>query len=140
MGDAAMSRRITNADVMRSQEAMIERLARIAEQSLAETAAMRSLLSEWITRPQRTATETVELTRAAMGDHATGIKITAASQNGETLEDVTARAAAMFESRAMRYTLPDGNTHAAPLGPDDLEERLRASVEGLRAVPEPETE
>jgi hypothetical protein len=135
-----MTGRITNADVMRSQEAMIERLAGIAEQSLAETAKIRELFAEFITRPQRTATETVELTRAAMGDHATGIKITAASQNGETLEDVEARVSAAFERRAMRYTLPDGSTHAAPLGPDDLEARLRASVEGLRAVPEPNGE
>jgi hypothetical protein len=135
-----MSGRLTNADVMRSQEAMIERLAGIVEQSLAESQAVRELLAEWITRPQRTATETVELTRAAMGDHATGIKITAASQNGETLEQVEARVSAAFERRAMRYTLPDGNTHAAPLGEDKLEEQLRATVEGLRAVPEPEAE
>jgi len=108
---------------MRSQEAMIERLAGLVEQSLSESQAARALLAEWITRPQRTATETVELTRSAMGDHATGVKITAASQNGETLEEVEARAAQAFERRAMRYPLPDGKTHAAPLGPDELEPR-----------------
>ena len=133
-----MTGRVTNADVMRSQEAMIERLAGLMERSLEESAAMRSLLAEWITRPQRTATESVELTRAAMGDHSTGIKVSASTQDGESLEAVTARAAAMFESRAKRYPLANGQTHAAELGPDDLEEKLRASVEGLKAVPDPE--
>jgi hypothetical protein len=130
--------RLSLSDVLASQEALVERLIVELNEERAESRELRKLLTEWISRPQRTATETVELTRAAMGDHATGIKITAASQNGETLEDVEARVSAAFERRAMRYTLPDGSTHAAPLGPDDLEAKLRASVEGLRAVPEPE--
>jgi hypothetical protein len=132
--------RLSLSDVLASQEALVERLIVELNEERAESRELRKLLTEWISRPQRTATETVELTRAAMGDHATGIKITAASQNGETLEDVEARVSAAFERRAMRYTLPDGSTHAAPLGPDDLEAKLRASVEGLRAVPEPEEE
>lgn len=132
--------RLTLSDVLASQEAMIERLIVELREERAESRELRGLLAEWITRPQRTATETVELTRAAMGNHATGIKITAASQNGETLEQVEARVSAAFERRAMRYTLPDGSTHAAPLGRDNLEEKLRATVEGLRAVPEPEAE
>jgi hypothetical protein len=132
--------RLSLSDVLASQEALVERLIVELNEERAEARELRRLLTEWISRPQRTATETVELTRAAMGDHATGIKITAASQNGETLEDVEARVSAAFERRAMRYTLPNGSTHAAPLGPDDLEAKLRASVEGLRAVPEPEGE
>jgi hypothetical protein len=130
--------RLTLSAVLASQEAMIERLIAELREERDESRELRGLLAEWITRPQRTATETVELTRAAMGDHATGIKITAASQNGETLEQVEARVSAAFERRAMRYTLPDGKTHAAELGPDTLAEQLLASVEGLRAVPEPE--
>jgi hypothetical protein len=132
--------RLSLSDVLASQEALVERLIVELNEERGESRELRRLLTEWISRPQRTATETVELTRAAMGDHATGIKITAASQNGETLEDVEARVSAAFERRAMRYTLPDGSTHAAPLGPDDLEAKLQASVEGLRAVPEPNGE
>lgn len=132
-----MSGRVSNADVIRAQEAMIERLAGLLDRSLDESRDLRKLWADFIDRPQHTASETVELTRAAMGDHSTGIKVSAASRNGESLEDVAARAAAMFESRAARYPLPSGHAHSAALGPDDLEDKLRATVEGLKLVPDP---
>jgi hypothetical protein len=118
----------TLSEINLAQEAMIETLVAELRAERKEAASLRGLLAEWIARPQRSAVETVELTRGTTGDHATGVKVTAVSQNGETLAEVEARAAAVFEARAARYPLPSGVAHAAALGPDDLEERLRATL------------
>jgi hypothetical protein len=56
--------RLSLSDVLASQEALVERLIVELNEERVESRELRKLLTEWISRPQRTATETVELTRA----------------------------------------------------------------------------
>lgn len=124
----------TLSEVNRAQEAQIETLLGMVRDLASQNAAVLAAL----TAPRTsTASESVTLSRSKLADKATGIDVQVVPQEGETLEDAVKRGATIFEASAARYPLPDGSAHAAPLG-DDLKAKLTASVEGLRAVPDPE--
>jgi hypothetical protein len=114
---------------------MIERQAKQLERLTAMHAETLTALTEGKRSPA--ASESVTIKRAGIGDKPTTIDVSAVVQEGETLEDARRRASIEYEAACARFPLPNGNAHAAELGPDDLSEKLRASVEGLRAVPEP---
>jgi hypothetical protein len=138
-----MSGRISNADVIRAQEARIDSLTLLLERLTAMHAETLHALTETLhalteRRSTPTASESVTIKRAGIGDKPTTIDVSAVVQEGETLEDARRRASIEYEAACERYPLPNGHPYAAELGPDDLEAKLRASVEGLRAVPEPE--
>jgi hypothetical protein len=128
--------RLSLSDIVAAQEAMIERQAKQLERLTQMHAETLAALTEH--RRQATASESVTIKRAGIGDKPTTIDVSAVVQEGETLEDARRRASVEYEAACARFPLPNGQAHAADLGPDDLEEKLRASVEGLRAVPDKE--
>jgi hypothetical protein len=128
--------RLSLSDVVQAQEARIDSLTLLVERLTAMHAETLHALTERRSTP--TASESVTIKRAGIGDKPTTIDVSAVVQEGETLEDARRRASREYEAACARYPLPNGRAYAAALGPDDLEEKLRASVEGLRAVPEPE--
>jgi len=100
-----VSRR-TLSDVVQVQADQLARYEALIERLLTERAA------------PRPASQSVELTRGTTGDHASGIKVVAVTQDGETLEQASERARREFERHAARFPLPSGAAHAAPLGDD----------------------
>src|SRR3954451_24546553 len=117
--------RLSLSDVVQAQEAMIERQAKQLE---ALTRMHAETLAALTDKRSPTASESVTIKRAGIGDKPTTIDVSAVVQEGETLEDARRRASHEYEAACARFPLPNGNAHAAELGPDDLSEKLRASV------------
>jgi hypothetical protein len=91
------------------QAAQLERLTQMHAETLAA-------LTE---RGRPTASESVTIKRAGIGDKPTTIDVSAVVQEGETLEDARRRASIEYEKAAARFPLPNGYAHAAPLGEED---------------------
>jgi hypothetical protein len=111
---------------------MIERQAKQLEALTRMHADTLAALSE---RHRPTASESVTIKRAGIGDKPTTIDVSAVVQDGETLEDARKRASIEYEKAAARFPLPNGYAHAAPLGEEDnprnpptLVEQLEGSV------------
>ena len=124
--------RLSLSDIVASQEAMIERQAKQLE---ALTAMHAETLAQLTERGRPTASESVTIKRAGIGDKPTTIDVSAVVQEGETLEDARRRASIEYEKAAARFPLPNGYAHAAPLGEEDnprmpltLAEQLEGSV------------
>jgi hypothetical protein len=108
--------RLSLSDVVQAQEAMIERQAK---QLAALTAMHAETLAQLTERGRPTASESVTIKRAGIGDKPTTIDVSAVVQEGETLEDARRRASIEYEKAAARFPLPNGYAHAAPLGDDE---------------------
>jgi hypothetical protein len=128
--------RLSLSDVVAAQEAMIERQARQLEALTRMHAETLAALTE---NRKPTASESVTIKRAGIGDKPTTIDVSAVVQDGETLEDARRRASIEYEAACARYPLPNGYAHAAPLGkeenprmPPTLVENLRDSVKGKK--------
>jgi hypothetical protein len=128
--------RLSLSDVVAAQEAMIERQAAQLERLTQMHAETIQALTE---RGRPTASESVTIKRAGIGDKPTTIDVTAVVQDGEVLEDARRRASIEYEKAAARFPLPSGYAHAAPLGkeenprmPPTLVENLRDSVKGKK--------
>lgn len=124
--------RLSLSDVVQAQEAMIERQAKQLE---ALTAMHAETLAQLTERGRPTASESVTIKRAGIGDKPTTIDVTAVVQEGETLEDARRRAGIEYEKACARYPLPNGYAHAAELGDENnprmpltLAEQLEGSV------------
>jgi coenzyme F420-reducing hydrogenase alpha subunit len=109
--------RLSLSDVVAAQEAMIERQAKQLEALTRMHADTLAALTERRTAP--TASESVTIKRAGIGDKPTTIDVSAVVQDGETLEDARRRASIEYEKAAARFPLPNGYAHAAPLGEDE---------------------
>jgi hypothetical protein len=127
-----MSGRISNADIIRTQEARIDSLTAMLERLTAMHAETLAALTE---NRKPSAPESVTIKRAGIGDKPTTIDVSAVVQDGETLEDARRRASIEYEKAAARFPLPSGYAHAAPLGdeenprqPPTLVEQLEGSV------------
>src|SRR2546421_5347252 len=112
---------------------MIERQARQLEALTLMHAETLAALTEHRRTP--TASESVTIKRAGIGDKPTTIDVSAVVQDGETLEDARRRASIEYEKAAARFPLPNGYAHAAPLGeeenprmPPTLVDDLKGSV------------
>lgn len=122
--------RLSLSDVVQAQEHRIDSLTALCEdlaQMIAETIAA---LTERRTAP--TASESVTIKRAGIGDKPTTIDVSAVVQDGETLEDARRRASIEYEKAAARFPLPNGYAHAAPLGEEDNPRNPPTLVENLR--------
>jgi hypothetical protein len=108
--------RLSLSDVVQAQEAMIERQAKQLE---ALTAMHAETLAQLTERGRPTASESVTIKRAGIGDKPTTIDVSAVVQEGETLEDARRRASIEYEKAAARFPLPSGYAHAAPLGEEE---------------------
>lgn len=108
--------RLSLSDVVQAQEAMIERQAKQLEALTRMHAETLAALTE-SRRP--TASESVTIKRAGIGDKPTTIDVSAVVQEGETLEDARRRASIEYEKAAARFPLPNGYAHAAPLGDEE---------------------
>jgi hypothetical protein len=108
--------RLSLSDVVQAQEAMIERQAKQLE---ALTVMHAETLAQLTERGRPTASESVTIKRAGIGDKPTTIDVSAVVQEGETLEDARRRASIEYEKAAARFPLPNGYAHAAPLGEED---------------------
>ena len=108
--------RLSLSDVVQAQEAMIERQAKQLE---ALTAMHAETLAQLTERGRPTASESVTIKRAGIGDKPTTIDVSAVVQEGETLEDARRRASIEYEKAAARFPLPNGYAHAAPLGDEE---------------------
>lgn len=129
-----MSGRISNADLLRAQEARIDSLTLMVERLTTMHAEALAALTE-NRRPN--ASETVELSRAGTSGNPTVVKVSVVVQEGETEDDAYRRAAIVYEKAAARYPLPSGYAHAAPLGdeenprtPPTLVQQLEDSAKG----------
>jgi hypothetical protein len=129
--------RLSLSDVVQAQEARIDALTALLEKLTAMHADTLAALTERRTTP--TASESVTIKRAGIGDKPTTIDVSAVVQDGETLEDARRRASIEYEKAAARFPLPNGYAHAAPLGdeenprnPPTLVENLRDSVKGKK--------
>jgi hypothetical protein len=129
--------RLSLSDVVQAQEARIDSLTALLEKLTAMHADTLAALTERRTTP--TASESVTIKRAGIGDKPTTIDVSAVVQDGETLEDARRRASIEYEKAAARFPLPNGYAHAAPLGdeenprnPPTLVENLRDSVKGKK--------
>ena len=127
-----MSGRISNADLLRAQEARIDSLTLMVERLTTMHAETLAALTEH-RRPN--ASESVTIKRAGIGDKPTTIDVSAVVQEGETLEDARRRASIEYEHACARFPLPSGYAHAAPLGdeenprtPPTLVQELEGSV------------
>jgi hypothetical protein len=100
-----------------------EMLLAQAERDRAEREQLTGLLKEVVaglTAPRPvTASESVTIKRAGIGDKPTTIDVSAVVQEGETLEDARRRASIEYEKAAARFPLPNGYAHAAPLGDEE---------------------
>lgn len=122
--------RITNADIIRAQEARIESLTLLCERTLTMMGDVLAALTE---NRNRQASETVKIARTGTGDHSTAIAFEAVVQEGETVEQAAARIGQAFEKAAARYPLASGYAHPAQLGaeleaPPSLAEQLEQSA------------
>lgn len=108
--------RLSLSDIVAAQEAMIERQAKQLEALTVMHAETLAALTE---KRGPSASESVTIKRAGIGDKPTTIDVTAVVQEGETLEDARKRAAIQYEKAAARFPLPNGYAHAAPLGEDE---------------------
>jgi hypothetical protein len=106
--------RLSLSDIVAAQEAMIERQAKQLEALTRMHAETLAALTEGKRSP--TASESVTIKRAGIGDKPTTIDVSAVVQEGETLEDARRRASIEYEKAAARFPLPNGYAHAAPLG------------------------
>ena len=118
-----MSGRISNADIIRAQEARIDSLTLLVESFL-------QLERERLDK-SRTASESVKIARSGTGDHTTAISVEVVRQEGESLSDARNRAAVEYEAVCARYPMANGMTHAAPLSSEapTLAEQLQATVD-----------
>src|SRR5438105_11719531 len=122
--------RLSLSDVVQAQEAMIERQARMQEDTLAALREIAVMLAEVKQRP--TASQMFALKRAGVGDKPTTIESLAVVQEGETLEDARRRASIEYEKAAARFPLPNGYAHAAPLGDEESPRQPPTLVDDLR--------
>jgi uncharacterized coiled-coil protein SlyX len=116
--------RLSLSDIVAAQEAMIERqaaqLERLTQMHADTLAALTDTLAALTERRSSpTASESVTIKRAGIGDKPTTIDVTSVVQEGETLEDARRRAAIEYEKAAARFPLPSGFAHAAPLGEEE---------------------
>jgi hypothetical protein len=109
--------RLSLSDIVQAQEAMIERQAKQLERLTQMHAETLAALTERRSSP--TASESVTIKRAGIGDKPTTIDVTSVVQEGETLEDARRRASIEYEKAAARFPLPSGFAHAAPLGEEE---------------------
>lgn len=114
--------RVTNADIIRAQEARIDSLTLLVESFL-------TLERERLDK-SRTASETVKIARSGTGDHSTAISVEVVRQEGESLANARNRAMVEYEEAARRYPMANGLTHAAPLDSEapSLAEQLATSA------------
>jgi hypothetical protein len=108
--------RLSLSDVVQAQEARIDSLTKMLE---ALTAMHAETLAQLTERGRPTASESVTIKRAGIGDKPTTIDVSAVVQEGETLEDARRRASIEYEKAAARFPLPNGYAHAAPLGEEE---------------------
>jgi hypothetical protein len=127
--------RLSLSDVIQAQEARIDSLTALLERLTAMHAETLAALTERRSTP--TASESVTIKRAGIGDKPTTIDVSAVVQDGETLEDARRRASIEYEKAAARFPLPNGYAHAAPLGEDDNPRLPPTLVESLEASVKP---
>jgi hypothetical protein len=112
-----MSGRLSLSDIVAAQEARIDSLTLLVEKLTAMHADALAALTERRAKP--TASESVTIKRAGVGDKPTTIDVSAVVQDGETLEDARRRASIEYEKAAARFPLASGYAHAAPLGDEE---------------------
>lgn len=122
--------RLSLSDVVQAQEARIDSLTLLVEKLVGMHAETLAALTERRTAP--TASESVTIKRAGIGDKPTTIDVSAVVQDGETLEDARRRASIEYEKAAARFPLPNGYAHAAPLGEEENPREPPTLVENLR--------
>ena len=121
--------RLSLSDIVQAQEAMIERQAKQLEALTVMHAETLAALAE---HRKPTASESVTIKRAGIGDKPTTIDVSAVVQDGETLEDARRRASIEYEKAAARFPLPNGYAHAAPLGDEENPRQPPTLVDDLR--------
>lgn len=121
--------RLSLSDIVQAQEAMIERQARQIDALTLMHAETLAALTE---KRGPSASESVTIKRAGIGDKPTTIDVSAVVQEGETLEDARRRASIEYEKAAARFPLPSGYAHAAPLGEEENPRQPPTLVETLR--------
>src|SRR5436853_6528020 len=109
--------RLSLSDVVQAQEARIDSLTALLEKLTALHAETLAALTERRSTP--TASESVTIKRAGIGDKPTTIDVSAVVQDGETMEDARRRASVDDEREAARLPLRTGYAHAAPLGGEE---------------------
>jgi len=122
-----VSGRISNADIIRAQEARIDSLTLLVESFLALE---RERLEAERERSRPTASESVKIARSGTGDHTTAVAVEVVPQEGETLQEARARAMVEYEAICARYPMANGHAHAAGLSGEapTLAEQLERSA------------
>ncbi len=108
--------RITNADIIRAQEARIDSLTIMVERLTEMHGEALAALTE---SRKQTSSETIKLGRAGTSGNPTTVNVDFAKQDDETDDDLANRVRVQYERLATRFPLPSGQTHAAQLGPWD---------------------